>query len=60
MNDEPFQLTNPPPKRKKIDVPNTTGTQKMLLSGLDCLPGQKDLFQTDGEQSALAKQPKQV
>jgi hypothetical protein len=23
-------------------------TQKVLLSGLDCLPGQKDLFDVDG------------
>ena len=43
-----FKLTNPPPKRRKLDVPNTTGTQKMLISGLDCLPAQLDLFETDG------------
>jgi hypothetical protein len=24
-------------------------TQRLLFSGLDCLPGQLDLFQTDGE-----------
>ena len=43
-----FQLTNPPPKRRKTEFHNTTGTQKLLVSGLDCFPGQLDLFDTDG------------
>lgn len=49
--DEPFELSNPPPKRKRLDVPNTTGVQKVLLAGLGCLPGQKNLFSTDGDKA---------
>lgn len=45
---ESFRLTNPPPKRQRLDVPNTTGVQKVLFSGLQCFAGQKDLFVVDG------------
>jgi hypothetical protein len=49
--DEPFALTNPPPKRKKLDVPNTTGIQKVLLAGLDSEPDQKFLFNSNGDKA---------
>jgi hypothetical protein len=51
---EPFQLTNEPPKRKRPDVPPEK--QKVLFSGLDCLPGQLDLFKTDGYDAETASQ----
>ena len=46
-----FQLTNTPPNRKpwRGEEPENT-RQTLLLSGLDCLPGQQDLFVTDGQQ----------
>jgi len=34
------------PKRAKFISTDTI--QRNLLSGLDCLPGQQDLFETDG------------
>ena len=45
-----FVLTNPAPKPKpwRGDEPENT-RQTLLLSGLDCLPNQQDLFETDGE-----------
>ena len=46
---EPFQLTNPPPKRKKLDVPKTTGVQKVLLAGMDDMPDQLFLFNSNGD-----------
>ncbi len=47
---EEFALTNPAPKPKpwRGDEPDNT-RQTKLLSGLDCLPGQQDLFAADGE-----------
>lgn len=50
MTDEPFQLVNDKrkPEPQKFDVSDRT-RQKLLFAGLDCLPGQLDLFQTDGE-----------
>ncbi len=47
---EEFALTNPAPKPKlwQGDEPENT-RQTVLLSGLDCLPGQQDLFERDGE-----------
>ena len=48
--DETFTLSNPPPKPIPWRGPKPENTrQTMLLSGLDCLPGQGDLFETDGE-----------
>lgn len=47
---EEFTLSNPPPKPAKVPLGNESngGTQKYLLTGLDCLPDQLDLFTTDG------------
>ena len=46
-----FQLTNTPPKRKPWRGKEPENTrQSLLLAGLDCLPGQQDLFSTDGQQ----------
>lgn len=48
---EPFRLTNDPPKQKPWVPPAPEeSTQRVLFSGMDCLPGQLDLFQTDGEE----------
>lgn len=38
------------PKPRPLEAP-PAGRQKVLFSGLDCLPGQLDLFPTDGEES---------
>ncbi len=45
-----FALSNPAPKPKpwRGDEPENT-RQIVLLSGLDCLPGQQDLFAADGD-----------
>ena len=43
--EEPFRLRNAPPKTKKWEPPvHKKGNQKLLFTGLDCLPGQQDLF----------------
>ena len=55
MPEEPFRLQNdPPPHRpwrgqKSSEKPKDK--QAMLFSGLDCVPGQQDLFSTDGAAS---------
>lgn len=48
-NNDRFELMNPPPKRKRLDVPNTTGVQKVLLAGLDSEPDQLFIFNLDGD-----------
>lgn len=44
-----FQLTNdrPPNAAPSSFADNERSKQLMLLSGLDCLPGQRDLFDVD-------------
>ena len=44
-----FQLTNDRPRNAppSLFADNERSKQLMLLSGLDCLPGQRDLFDTD-------------
>ena len=51
---EQFTLQNDQPCAKPQSIKSNPKTrQKMLLGGLDCLPGQMDLFPTDGyEQDA--------
>jgi hypothetical protein len=44
-----FSLANAPLKPKPVRFDNTTGRQAVLFAGLDCFPGQRDLFATDGE-----------
>jgi hypothetical protein len=47
--DETFTLSNPPPQPIPWRGPKPENTrQTVLLSGLDCLPGQLDLFEPDG------------
>ena len=42
-----FALTNPPPKPGPAQgKPAPKCRQKVLLTGMDCLAGQKDLFTT--------------
>lgn len=46
--EEPFVLRNDPPPKEQGKQPvcddNDKCRQRMLLDGLDCLPGQRDLF----------------
>ena len=45
-----FALSNAPPESKPwrgVEPENTR--QTLLLAGMDCLAGQHDLFETDGE-----------
>jgi hypothetical protein len=45
-----FILANPPPPSEPWrGEPAEQRRQKVLLTGLDCQPGQLDLFETDGE-----------
>lgn len=46
--DEPFVLTNEPARRAPLQFENDERRQKPLFAGLDCLPGQDDLFSTEG------------
>ena len=46
---EPFELTNDPEPHPRQDFHDNDGRQKVLFGGTDCLPGQQDLFSTDGE-----------
>lgn len=48
FDDEPFVLTNEPARRSPIRFENDERRQKPLFAGLDCLPGQDDLFSTEG------------
>jgi hypothetical protein len=45
-----FALHNPPATRKswRGSAPENT-RQTLLIAGMECLPGQQDLFETDGE-----------
>jgi hypothetical protein len=52
MSKPEFQLANDPPQPKPRELENGASAQRMLLAGLDCLPGQHDLFQTDGEEDS--------
>jgi len=51
-----FTLANPPPKREKWKgEPVCRQKQTVLLSGLNLLPGQRDLFSTDGSDECATK-----
>jgi hypothetical protein len=52
---ERFTLANEAPRPKPQQFENKGARQMALLAGLDCLPGQRDLFQTDGEEGAVRK-----
>lgn len=48
---EPFSLVNDPEpstKPKKDVEPDPKAKQLVLFAGMDCQPGQLDLFDTDG------------
>jgi hypothetical protein len=51
MFEDPWRLTNDGARRslERKEVPVVRERQRALFSGLDCLPGQRDLFETDGE-----------
>jgi hypothetical protein len=44
-----FRLANEKRSTPQRFATSDRTCQKLLFSGLDCLPGQLDLFQTDGE-----------
>jgi hypothetical protein len=49
-NSDEFALANPPPPHKPWHgEPTEQCRQKVLLTGMDCQPGQLELFETDGE-----------
>ena len=52
MHNEPFTLeTNYRPKRRKVKGENNPNTrQTVLFAGMNLLPGQTDLFATDGKE----------
>lgn len=54
MHGEPFTLdTNYRPKRQKVRGENNPNNrQAVLFAGMNCLPGQTDLFSTDGREEA--------
>lgn len=41
---EPFALVNKPARGPRAEFGDTHAAQFPLFSGLDCLPGQQDLF----------------
>ena len=45
-----FKLQNdePAPRKRKI-VSTERAKQRVLFAGLNCLPGQQNLFETDGQ-----------
>lgn len=53
QHDERFTLANEAPRPQPQRFENQNGRQTVLLAGLDCLPGQRNLFQTDGEEEAV-------
>ena len=50
-----FQLRNDPPPHKpwRGEEPEKK-QQRVLFAGLGCLPGQQDLFATDGDQVTVS------
>ena len=49
--DEPFRLRPPEPPRKQVKFENAEpARQNVLFAGLNCLPGQENLFATDGKE----------
>lgn len=48
-DDEPFVLANDPPRRVPVRFENDDRRQRTLFDGLDCLPGQEDLFADDDD-----------
>ncbi|MFZ1933132.1 MAG: hypothetical protein WCB27_01625 [Thermoguttaceae bacterium] len=51
-----FTLANPPPPHNPWSGERTEQCrQKVLLTGMDCPPGQLDLFQADGEAAEPAE-----
>ncbi len=53
MTTEPFRLSQPPATRRAT-TKRPRQRQGVLFSGMDCLSGQKDLFETDGPQEGFS------
>ena len=45
---EPFRLTSPPQPKRREKFSSEPARQLVLLTGLQCLPGQESLFDSDG------------
>ncbi len=48
MSEDAFILRNDSPDQAGPEFENNDGVQRVLFTGLNCLPGQEDLFPTDG------------
>lgn len=48
-DDDTFRLANEPQRVIKHEPVDNTATQRVLFSGLECLPGQLDLFESDSQ-----------
>lgn len=48
-----FTLQNDPPRPKPARFESNTGKQRKLFAGLNCEPGQLDLFPTDGSEDDM-------
>ena len=49
---ERFELRVDAPKPKPLQFEDSPTRQRACFQGMDCLAGQQDLFDTDGEQEA--------
>ena len=47
---EEFKLENDKPTPALRPFVTKAAKQKKMFAGMDCLPGQEDLFETDGEE----------
>ena len=49
---KPFRLENKPPRREYKPKPTPhMERQRVFFAGMDCEPGQLDLFETDGDEA---------
>ena len=54
MKPDAFTLTNDPPKPPRGDFPGRDKQQqRVLFTGLGCLPGQQDLFPVDAPEDGV-------
>ena len=54
MTTDHYTLANPPPRRAPLRLEPDDRRQRGLFAGLDCLAGQGDLFETDGDDDHAA------
>lgn len=51
-----FELERDRIRRPQSAADRPVEKQRLLLTGLDCLPGQLDLFPTDGDKHAVGRE----